>query len=185
MATQSRLSVFRITIYSSIKARNILVTHSLIRNPNLPGGRPHHHGGELTALNSGNPPFHRVRTRLLVITLFAVIAASSTITLRIEIYTSLACSFLRPDYGEIPQQPADILGLPHSNYCSILAVAHQSSNVNISDVFMIDNSLQTNGSDTPLTRKQRCTSDSVVQAAVAKLTTRAYRFEELPISSLC
>ena len=110
-----------------------------------------------------------------MITPFTVIASSSTVTPRIEIYTSLACSFLRPDYGESPQQPADVLGF-HSNDCRIPAVAHQSSFVNISDVFsVIDKSLQTNHSDTPPTRKQRCASDPVVQAAVAKLTTRAYR----------
>ena len=152
-----------------------MVTRNLIRNPNFPGGRPHHHGGELAALNSGNPPFHRVCVRLLVITPFTVIAAASTVTPRIEIYTSLACSFLRPDYGESPQQPADILGFLHSNNCRIPAVAYQSSCVNFSYVFTIDKSLQTDDSDTPPTRKQRCASDPVVQAAVAKLTTRAYR----------
>ena len=121
------------------------------------------------------PFLNTVRARLLVITQFGVIADSSTITPRIEIYTSLACSFLRPDYGESSQQPADVLGFLHSNNCSsIPAVAHQSSCVNISDVFMIDNSLQINGSDTPPTRKKRCASDPVVQAVVAKLTTRAY-----------
>ena len=105
-----------------------------------------------------------------------VIAGSSTITPRIEIYTSLACSFLRPEYGENPQQPANILGFLHSNDCRIPALAHQSSCVDISDVFMIDKSLLSYGADTPPTRKQRCASDPVVQAAVAKLTTRAYRF---------
>ena len=134
-----------------------------------------------------------------MITPFTAIATSSTITPRIEIYTTLACSFLRPDGGESFQQP-DFFGFLHSNDCRIPAVAHQSSCV---DVFMIDKSLQTNGADTPPTRKQRCASDPVVQAAVAKLTTGAYRIvffflvlhdvralcrrplEELPISSLC
>lgn len=120
-------------------------------------------------------PFHRVRARLLIITPFTAMAASSTITPRIEIYTSLACSFLRPEYGESLQQPADILGFLHTNDCRIPAVALHSSCVNFSDVFMIDKSLQTNGADAPPTRKQRCASDPVVQAAVAKLTTRAYK----------
>ena len=160
-----------------MKARNILVTHSLIRNPNFPGGRLHHHGGEFTALNSGSPLFHRVRPRLLAIVPFTAIAASSTITPRIEIYTSLACSFLRPEYGESHQQPADILGLLHSVDCRISAMTHQSSCVNIPDGFMTDTSLRTNGMDTPPTRKQRCASDPVVQAAVAKLTTRAYAID--------
>ena len=106
---------------------------------------------------------------------FTAIAMSSTITPRIEIYTTLACSFLRPDYGESPQQPADILGFLHSNDYIAPAVAHQSSYVDISDVFMIDNSLQNNVAGITPTRNQRCASDPVVQAAVAKLTTRAYR----------
>ena len=106
---------------------------------------------------------------------FTAIATSSTIAPRIEIYTTLACSILRPDYGEVPQQ-ADNLGFLHSNECRISAMAHQSSCVDISNVFMIDKSLQTIGADTPPTRKQRCASDPVVQAAVAKLTTRAYSF---------
>ena len=110
-----------------------------------------------------------------MITPFTAIAGSATITPRIEIYTTLACSFLRPEYGESPQQPADILGFLHSNDFKIPAVAHQSNSVDISDVFMIDKSLLTNGADTPPTRKQRCASDPVVQAAVAKLTSRAYR----------
>ena len=104
-----------------------------------------------------------------------VIAGSSTITPRIEIYTSLACSFLRPEYGESPQQPANILGFLHSNDCRIPTVDHHSSCVDMSDVFMIDKSLQTYDADTSPTRKQRCASDPVVQATVAKLTTRAYR----------
>ena len=128
---------------------------------------------------------HKVRARLLTATPFTVIAGSSTITPRIEMYTTLACSILRPEYwpeyGESPQQPADILGSPHSNDCRIPAVPvahqyHQSSCVNISDMFVIDKSLQTYDTDTPPTRKQRCASDPVVQAAVAKLTTRACRF---------
>ena len=163
----------------------MLVTHNLIRNPNFPGGRHLHHGGELTVLSENLPLFHRVGARLLILTPFTAIAASSTITPRIEIYTTLACSFLRPEFGESPQhqQPADILGFLHSNDCRTPAVAHQyrdheSSCVNISDVFMIDISLPAymDGADTPPTRKQRCASDPVVQAAVAKLTTRAYRF---------
>ena len=105
---------------------------------------------------------------------FTAIAFSSTITPRIEIYTSLACSFLRPDYGESVQQPANILGFLHSNDCGVRAVDHQSRCVDISDVVMIDKSLQINAADTPPTRKQRCASDPVVQAAVAKLSTRAY-----------
>jgi hypothetical protein len=105
---------------------------------------------------------------------FTAIATSSTIAPRIEIYTTLACSILRPEYGESPQQ-SDILGFLHSNDCRIPTVAHQSSCVDFSDVFMIDKSLQTNGADTPPTRKQRCASDPVVQAAVAKLTTSTYR----------
>jgi hypothetical protein len=113
-----------------------------------------------------------------VISPFAAIATSSTIAPRIEIYTTLACSILRPDHGESPQQP-DILGFLHSNDCIFPAasVAHQSSCMDISDVFMTDKSLQTNNTvDTPPTRKQRCASDPVVQAAVAKLTSRAYSF---------
>ena len=129
----------------------------------------------LTILNSENRLFHGgVRARLLIITLFTTIASSSTITPRIEIYTTLACSFLRPDGGESSQQP-DILGFLHSNDGIIPAVAHQSSYVDISDVFITDKSLQTNGAGTTPTRKQRCASDPVVQAAVAKLTTREYR----------
>ena len=141
-----------------------------------------------------------------MITPFTAIATSSTITPRIEIYTTLACSFIRPECGENSQQPG-ILGIPHSNYYRIPALAHQSftSSVDISDVFMVDKSLQTSGAGTPPTRKQRCASDPVVQAAVAKLTTRAYGMvfiyfwlymymlfvaghqvlEELPMSSLC
>ena len=132
-----------------------------------------------------SPLFHKVHARLLVVTPFTALAGSSTITPRIEMYTTLACSILRPEYwpeyGESPQQLADILGSPHSNDCRIPAVPvahqyHQSSCVNISDMFVIDKSLQTYDTDTPPTRKQRCASDPVVQAAVAKLTTRAYRF---------
>ena len=129
----------------------------------------------LTALNPENPLFHGgVCARLLIITPFTTIAMSSTITPRIEIYTTLACSFLRPDYGESPQQPADILGFLHSNDYIAPAVAHQSNYVDISDVFMINRSLQTDDAGTPPTRNQRCASDPVVQAAVAKLTTREY-----------
>ena len=107
----------------------------------------------------------------------SAIASSLTVAPRIEIYTTLTCSILRPDYGDSPQRP-DILGYLHSNDYRIPTVAHQSSNlscVDVSDVFMIDKSLQANGADTPPTRKQRCASDPVVQAAVAKLTTGAYR----------
>jgi hypothetical protein len=53
-------------------------------------------------------------------------------------------------------------------------VAHYSNCMNISNVFTIDKSPRMNDADTPPTRKQRCASDPVVQAAVAKLTTRAY-----------
>ena len=116
-----------------------------------------------------------VRARILTILPFTAIAFSSTITPRIEIYTSLACSLLRPHYGESLQQPANILDFLHSNDCRVRAVDHQSSCVDISDVFMIDKSLQINAADTPPPRKQRCASDPVVQAAVAKLSTRAYR----------
>ena len=115
---------------------------------------------------------------------FTAIATSSTLAPRIEIYTTLACSILRPDYGESPQQP-DIVGLLHSDDCRIPAVAHQSSCVDISDVFMIDKSFQNNDVDTPPTRKQRCASDPVVQAAVAKLTTRAYRIVFFLCASTC
>ena len=115
---------------------------------------------------------------------FTAIAGSSTLTPRIEIYTTLACNFLIPECGERSQQPG-ILGFPHSNDCRIPAVAHQSS-VDISDVFMIDKSLQTsNGVDTPPTREQRCASDPVVQAAVAKLTTSAYSVVFSPCTSTC
>ena len=112
------------------------------------------------------------------------IASSSTITPRIEIYTTLACSILKPEYGESPQQP-DIVGFLHSNDCRSSAVAHQSSCVVISDILTIYKSLQTKGPDTPLTRKQRCASDPVVQAAVAKLTTRAYRILFFLCTSTC
>ena len=105
---------------------------------------------------------------------FTAIAMSSTITPRIEIYTSLACSFLRPDYGESLQQPASILGFLHSDDRRNPAVAHQSSSID-TDVFN-NKFLEINGADTPPTRKQRCASDPVVQAAVAKLSTRAYIF---------
>ena len=172
------------TIYPSIEVKNI---YSLIRNLNFPGGRLHHHGGELPAL-CGNPSFHKIRLRILGVVPFTAIAASSTITPRIEIYTSVACNFLRPDYGEIPspQQPAtNILGFLHSDDCRIPVLASQSSCGDISDIFMIDNleSLQINAVDAPPTRKQRCASDPVVQAAVAKLTTGAYRF--IIITSTC
>ena len=106
---------------------------------------------------------------------FLSIASSSTVTPRIQIYTTLVCNNLRPDYGESPLQQPDFVGFLHSNDCRIPALVHQQSCVDISDVFMVDKSLQTNGADTPPTRKQRCASDPVVQAAVAKLTTRAYR----------
>ena len=117
---------------------------------------------------------------------FTAIATSSTIAPRIDIYTTLACSILRPDYGESPspQQPNNF-GFLHSNECRISAMADQSSCVDISDVFMIDKSLQTIGADTPPTRKQRCASDPVVQAAVAKLTTRTYRIVFFLCNSTC
>ena len=117
---------------------------------------------------------------------FTGISASSTLALRIGIYTTLACSVLRPDYGESPQQP-DIVSLLqlHSNDCRIPAVVQPSSCVDISDVFMIDKSLRTNGTDTPPTREQRCASDPVVQAAVAKLTTSAYTVVFFLCNSTC
>ena len=105
---------------------------------------------------------------------FAAIATSSTIAPRVEIYTTLACGIIRLDYGESPQE-SDIIGFLHSNNCRNPAVGHQSSCVVISDIFMIDKSLQSNDADTPPTREQRCASDPVVQASVAKLTTRTYR----------
>ena len=125
-------------------------------------------------------------SRLLMFTPFAAMAGSATITPRIDIYTTLACSFIRPEYGDGLQQQLDILGgFLHSNDCSssyripAAAVAHQSSCMNISDVIIFDKSFQTNGPDTPPTRKQRCASDPVVQAAVAKLTSRAYRIASI------
>ena len=105
---------------------------------------------------------------------FTAMAGSSTITPRIDIYTTIACSFLRPDYGESPLQHADILGFLHSKNDFHGVAHHQSSCVDISGVFMVDKSLLTNGMDTPA-RKQRCASDPVVQAAVAKLTSCEYR----------
>jgi hypothetical protein len=139
---------------------------------------------------------------------FVAMAGSATITPRIDIYTTLACSFIRPEYGDGSQQLDILGGFLHSNECSrIPALAHQSSCVNNSDAIVFDKSFQTSGPDTPPTRKQRCASDPVVQAAVAKLTTRAYKIasilffgyfymdmlfvtrqqalEELPVSSLC
>ena len=118
--------------------------------------------------------FQRVRVRLLVITPFTSIATSATYAPRIEVYTTLACSIHRPDIFGESHQHLDILDLiQHSNDYRTPAVAHQSSSVDIrSDVFMFEKSLQTN--DAP-TKKQRCASDPVVQAAVAKLTSGAYK----------
>jgi hypothetical protein len=115
---------------------------------------------------------------LLMIMPFTSIGSSATIAPRIELYTTLACSIHRPDiFGESFQQ-LDILDfIQHSNDYGIPAVAHQSR----SDVFMIEKSLQTNDAATPPTRKQRCASDPVVQAAVAKLTSGAYKIVFLPL----
>ena len=144
----------------------------MIRNQNFIGGRPHHHGGKLTALHSLVNHLFRVRARLLIIIPFASIGTSATLAPRIEVYTTLACSIHRPDiFGESFQQ-LDILDLlQDSNDYGIPAVAHQSR----SDIFMIGKSLQTNDAAAPPTRKQRCASDPVVQAAVAKLTSGVYK----------
>ena len=115
---------------------------------------------------------------------FTAIATSLTIAPRIEIYTTVACSILKPEYGENPQQP-EIVGFFHSNDCRNPPAAHQSSCVDISDILMIDKALQTNGVDTPPTREQRCASDPVVQAAVARLTTSAYRVVSFLCTSIC
>ena len=106
---------------------------------------------------------------------FTSIATSATAAPRIEIYTTLACSIHRPDiFGESSQQ-LDILDFvqPLSNYR--IPAAHQSGSIDISDV-LIGKSLQFNDADSPPTRKQRCASDPVVQAAVAKLITSVYFF---------
>jgi hypothetical protein len=116
-------------------------------------------------------------TRLLMITPFTSIAISATTAPRIEVYTTLACSIHRPDiFGESSQQ-LDILDfIQHSDDHGIPVVAHPSSSVDIKvHVSMTEKSLQTNDADTPPTRKQRCASDPVVQAAVAKLTSGAYK----------
>ena len=146
------------------------------KNPNDPGGRLHHHGGELIALNSKKSRFHGFCDRLLIIMPFTSIATSATAAPRIEIYTTLACSIHRPDiFGESSQQ-LDILDFvqPLNNYR--IPAAHQSGSIDMSDAFMIGKSLQFKDADTPPTRKQRCASDPVVQAAVAKLITSVYSF---------
>ena len=96
---------------------------------------------------------------------FTAIATSATAAPRIEIYTTLACSVHRPDiFGESFQQPDILDFVQHSG---IPATAHRYS------IFSVEKSLQVGDADTPPTRKQRCASDPVVQAAVAKLTTGA------------
>ena len=145
-----------------------------IRNPNFLGGRLHHRGGELTVIKFWKSLFHRVRTRLLAIMPFTAIATSSTMAPRIEIYTTLACSIHRPEIFGESLQPLDILG-SIVQLSMVPAVAHKSSSMEISNVFMIEKSLQIDDKDTLPTRKQRCASDPVVQAAVAKLTAGEYK----------
>ena len=106
---------------------------------------------------------------------FTAIASSATVAPRIEIYTTIACSIHRPDIFGDKFQQLDILDfVQHSNDYVIPPVAHRSGSVDVSDVFMIEKSLQINNPDTPPTRKQRCASDPIVQASVAKLTTGAH-----------
>lgn len=116
---------------------------------------------------------------------FTSIATSATLAPRIEIYTTLACSIHRPD---IYRQQQDILDfVQQSNEYGTPAVAHQSSSgsADISDVFMIEKTIQFTDADTPPTRKQRCASDPVVQAAVAKLTAGAYKSVFFLFPSTC
>ena len=154
--------IFRTT---NIKTRILSLTRGIQRNPDFLGGRLHHHGGEFTALNSRYHLFMAgFVARLLMIMPFTSIATSATIAPRIEVYTTLACSVHRPDiFGESFRQ-LDILDfIQHSDDHRIPVVAHPSSPVDINDA------------DTPPTRKQRCAADPVVQAAVAKLTSGAYK----------
>ena len=150
-----------------------------VKSPNFLGGRLHPHGGELTAFNPENQIFTWgfIHGRLLVLIPFTSIAVSSTIAPRIEIYTALACTDI---YGESFQR-LDILDFVQQS--NDPAAVHQSGSLDVFDAFMIDKSLRFNDADPPPTRKQRCASDPVVQAAVAKLSTGAYNLSFLLCTS--
>ncbi|KAF8808993.1 MFS general substrate transporter [Phlegmacium glaucopus] len=145
--------------------------HQSERSP-LKGSHGPYAGGELNK-KSKLPWWKTPSPWWLLMTMpFTAIATSSTLAPRIEIYTTLACSIHRPDIFRGSSQQQDILDfVQQSNDHRTPAVAHQSGSVDIFGVFIIEESIQSNDADTPPTRKQRCASDPIVQAAVAKLST--------------
>jgi len=123
----------------------------------------------------------RTRCRLLLALPFASVSTAATLAPRIEIYTILACSVHKPEYT-MHLRLSKQLGLPYLEDASDLLVSNAlrsgfvvspllpinvASEGNIAHIYLPDAS---NGTDDDDKWLDRCASDPVVQAAVAKLT---------------
>ena len=100
---------------------------------------------------------------------------SAMIAPRIEIYTTLACRVHKPDIFE-QSFPGLELGLVDASGVFGQLPHTDSSGLLIDQVYrppLTDNSGRTTR-EKPTTKPNRCASDPVVQAAVAKLTAGAF-----------
>jgi hypothetical protein len=105
---------------------------------------------------------------------FTAIAMSSTLAPRIEVYTMLACSVHKPDIFR-QNFPGFELGLQDISSPN-LDIWGFSNEPSLTPLYLSDLVLEpenTNGS-VPTTPRNRCASDPVVQAAVAKLTAGGF-----------
>ncbi|EDR03207.1 uncharacterized protein LACBIDRAFT_307381 [Laccaria bicolor S238N-H82] len=109
---------------------------------------------------------------LLTILPFTSIAMSAMMAPRIEIYTTLACRVHKPDIFE-QSFPGLELGLVDAfEVFGQLPHRNGSAGLFIDQIYrprLTDNSVRTTR-ESPTTKPNRCASDPVVQAAVAKLT---------------
>ena len=100
---------------------------------------------------------------------------SAMIAPRIEIYTTLACRVHKPDIFE-QSFPGLELGLVDASRVFGQLPHTDSSGLSIDQIYrprLTDNSGRTTR-EKPTTKPNRCASDPVVQAAVAKLTAGAF-----------
>ena len=100
---------------------------------------------------------------------------SAMIAPRIEIYTTLACRVHKPDIFE-QSFPGLELGLVDASRVFGQLPHTDSSGLSIDQIHRLrltDNSGRTTR-ENPTTKPNRCASDPVVQAAVAKLTAGAF-----------
>src|ERR1700722_2037482 len=113
---------------------------------------------------------------------FSAIVASATIAPRIEIYTALACRAHRPEYLSCGKDNPNVTHYQSVTHLSEMNISFHRSLLDFpldrhhSVDFIFTAPSQNDTGQQP----NRCTSDPVVRAAVAKLTLGKHRLYSIP-----